>query len=299
MHSEPYALFVSPGAVNAPLGLHGAASSSTSWMGGRTRARPWRPAPPRRSFPMTPCGHQSTTMLRVQQRRRPEDWDKRQESLSGRFLPLDPGDEALLDELERTGADAADGGLSFGPDGPPLAAYGTSATGPTWSKRADAAKKRWADPVYRANMLAKRAEKKLRDIQAGLIPDPETKRKVHIGRLDSITLSSEEKAKAINAYARSNKKRSEKITAYHFDRAAWMAKRLSSGEESRLKSSQVDYKKDRQLKRQAAARKRHAQQRLAKEASPDGAGDQNETLNSQQTQPAGPSVLADNAILID
>jgi hypothetical protein len=165
-------------------------------------------------------------MLRVQRRRRPENWDKRQESLSGRFLPLDPGDEALLDELERDSSDLGEASLSFGPDGPPVAAYGAP-PGPTWSRRADAAKKRWADPAYRANMLAKRAEKKRRDVEAGLIPDPEAKRKVHIGRLDSITLSSEEKAKAINDYARSNKKRSEKITAYHRDRTAWMADRLS------------------------------------------------------------------------
>jgi hypothetical protein len=295
MPLEPHALFVSAGTASAAPVLWVTASSSAPWMSCRARARPWRPAPWRRPRPTAPCGQQTTTMLRVQQRRRPEDWDKRQENLSGRFLSLDPGDEALLDELERDpAADAADGGLSFGPDGPPLTAYGTTATGPTWSKRADAAKKRWADPAYRANMLAKRAEKKLRDIKAGLVPDPETKRKIHIGRLDSITLSSEEKANAINAYARSNRKRSEKIKAYHHDRAAWMARRLSSGEESRLKSSQVDYKKDRQLERQAVARKRHAQQRRATEASPDGSDDQTEMVDPQLTKPAKPIVVPDN-----
>lgn len=163
------------------------------------------------------------TMLRVQRKRRPEDWEKRNSGLSGRFLPMDPRDEAILDILGGISQHGEDGEESYGPEGPPSEAYGqTPASGEQrkWSKRSEAARKRWADPEYRAKMLQKRAEKRRRDSDAASIP------KIEIGVMDSITLADEPRAKAINAYARSNKLRSEKITAFHKDRKLWMENRL-------------------------------------------------------------------------
>lgn len=201
-------------------------------------------------------------MLRVQKRRRPEDWEKRLSSLSGRFLPLDPADEAVLDVLERRNDknSTEEDLIPCGPEGPPSRAYGTLSK-TKWSKRAEAAKKRWADPAYRAKMLAMRAEKRQQDIEAGIKSPPKMKRRVQIGRLDSITLSSEEKAKAINSYALSNKRRSEKLTLYHRDQRTWIANRLSSGEQMRFCSTVEEYKKQRQEARQAIARKRHSKKR--------------------------------------
>jgi hypothetical protein len=212
------------------------------------------------------------SMLRVQDRRKPDDWDKRNESLSGRFLPLDPSDEVVLDELER----AAPGGRAAeDPEGPPATAYGTAASGPKWSKRAEAAKKRWADPLYRAKMLDMRAAKKERDLlNAGGVVGEEKgspgkaarKKKLQIGKLDSITMSRAEMANAINEYAQSNQRRSEKLASFHRDRATWMARRLSDGQMLRDGLDSDDSKKKRQEERQAVARKRHVVRAKAKAA---------------------------------
>lgn len=197
-------------------------------------------------------------MLRVQKHRLPEDWDKRVSKLSGRFLPLDPGDETVLDVLENDSAHSVSvEDAYYGPEGPPSEEYGASmglALSKKWSKRSEAARKRWADPAYRAMMLKKRAEKRRRDAEAsGELPK---QHKVEIGRMDSVTLSGDDKAKAINAYARSNKLRSEKITAFHRNRKTWMETRLS---DSRFRVSDEDYvarKKKTQENRQEFARQR-------------------------------------------
>lgn len=185
-------------------------------------------------------------MLRVQKKRRPEEWDKNMSNLSGRFLPMDPRDENILNALEAETVLGSDIEESYGPDGPPASAYGDYAPSTKkWSKRSEAARKRWADPVYRERMLKKRAEKKQRDAEAaGGPPKP----KVEIGRMDSITLCNDDKAKAINDYVRSNKLRSEKITAFHRDRRQWM--------ENRLKDSPARLTDDEYLKRKLELRER-------------------------------------------
>lgn len=216
-------------------------------------------------------------MLRVRPGRKPEDWDARMSHLSGRFLPLDPGDEVLLDVLEsgfkRGGVEA----VEYGPEGPPVEAYGSASLNGRsgkWSKRSEAARKRWADPAYRAKMIAMREEKKKRDEDASA---PKT-HKVEIGRMDSITLCDDDKAKAINDYARSNKRRSEQMTAFHHDKRTWMESRLSDGVAARWTDNYVEGKLLKKEKRRQAALRRHALKRkvegidVEREVTPDGGG---------------------------
>lgn len=191
------------------------------------------------------------TMLRVQKKRRPEDWDEKKSSLSGRFLPMDPRDEAVLDVLENNArgplidavppseSDRDDSGLS------------TSGSERKWSKRSEAARKRWSDPEYRAKMLAKRAEKRRRDRE-----QQEQDKRLEIGCMDSITLSDESKAQAINAYAISNKLRSEKITAFHRNRKAWMEERLQESPQNLTDDEYVGKKLELKQKRRLTALKR-------------------------------------------
>lgn len=199
----------------------------------------------------------TVTMLRVQDKRRPEDWDRKTSTLSGRFLPMDPRDEKVLDVLESN----ARGPFvdSYGPEGPPTDAYGGPAM-PTeprkWSKRSEAARKRWADPVYRAKMLEKRAEKRRRDAEAN--GENVKGHKLEIGCMDSVTLSDENKAQAINAYARSNKLRSEKITAFHRNRKLWMETRLDDSPKNLSDDEYVQTKIDLREKRRQSALKRAA-----------------------------------------
>lgn len=197
-------------------------------------------------------------MLRVQKKRRPEDWDRKKSSLSGRFLPMDPRDEAILDLLAgEPGRRQTEEEETYGPEGPPSEAYGGSEPGSAkkWSKRSEAARKRWADPAYRAKVLQKRAEKRRRDAEAA--GEPPKQHKVEIGRMDSITLCDEERAKAINAYARSNQLRSEKITAFHKNKRAWM--------ENRLKDSPMRLSDDEYIERKKAIRDRRRQSALKRE----------------------------------
>lgn len=207
----------------------------------------------------------AVTMLRVRKSKQPADWDKRSRGLSGRFLPLDPREEVVLDVLDGTVTGEED---DFGQEGPPIEAYANSqepGRSRTWSKRAEAARRRWQDAAFREKMLAKRAEKRRRDLEA------RTPR-IEIGCMDSITLCDDDRAKQINDYVRSNQLRSEKITAYHRDRRAWMETRLSAGEDLRWRMNRVEYKKQRQDKRQEEARRRHARMRAARsnlEAKPD------------------------------
>lgn len=204
-------------------------------------------------------------MLRVQKKRRPEDWERKKSSLSGRFLPMDPRDEAVLDLLEGDGGRAASiEEETYGPEGPPTDAYGDSVLGGTkkWSRRSEAARKRWSDPAYRAKMLEKRAEKRRRDAEAA--GEPPKQHKVEIGRMDSITLCDEEKAKAINDYARSNKLRSEKITAFHRNRRLWMENRLKDSP-SRLSDEEYVRRKQeiREKRRQSALKREDVKRALS------------------------------------
>lgn len=201
------------------------------------------------------------TMLRVRKDRRPDDWEQRQASLSGRFLPLDPKDEFVLDIVEGSARVADSPDDDFGEDGPPASAYaGAAQPGRPrkWSRRADAARRRWADPAFRGMMLEKRAEKRRQEEEG-------RKKAITIGCMDSITLCDDDKAKQINDYVRSNRLKSEKITAYHADRRSWMEDRLSQGEDLRWRMNRVEYKKQRQEQRQEEARRRHKRMKAAKE----------------------------------
>ena len=200
--------------------------------------------------------HGRVTMLRVQKNRLPEDWEKMSGSLSGRFLPVDPRDEKILDVLESSSTRSQSVDQEFGPEGPPSRVYGDSQPGTArkWSKRSEAARKRWADPAYRSKVLAKRAEKRRENAKLSGEEVPiKQKKKVEIGCVDSITMRNDEKAKAINDYARSNQLRSEKISQFHQDRQLWMEKRLSTSRSRLTDEEYIDQKKDIQRKRKEKA----------------------------------------------
>lgn len=204
------------------------------------------------------------TMLRVQKKRRPEDWDKNVSSLSGRFLPMDPRDEAILDVLENTSRSPFI--PSYGMDVRPSDVHDgivAPSVSPKWSKRSEAARKRWSDPMYRAKMLEKRAEKRRRDAEES----DESSKRLEIGCMDSITLSDESKAKAINAYARSNKLRSEKITAFHKNRKVWMEERLQDSPQNLSEKEYIEKKLELREKRRQSAIKRNNNIKAKKEAS--------------------------------
>lgn len=210
-------------------------------------------------------------MLRVQSKRRPDDWEQRQTGLSGRFLPMDPRDEAVFEILENKSTHSIDS--NYGPEGPPSEAYGSPMAGQPrkWSKRSEVARKRWADPQYRANMLQKRAEKRRRDAAAGgddeLPPKVPAEPRLEIGVMDSIALSDEPRAKAINAYARSIKLRSEKITAFHRNRKLWMEDRLKDSPQHLSDEDIIQQKLDKRERRRQAALKRVRNIRAKKDSS--------------------------------
>lgn len=190
---------------------------------------------------------QVVTMLKVRKSRRAEAWGNKDASvLSGRFLPLDPREEVVLNALEEDPH-------SYGSEGPPSSAYsgaGEPARPKTWNTRAEAAKRRWQDPEYRAKMLAKRQSTKQRRNST-----------MEIGAMESITLCDDERAKEINDYVRSNKLRSEKITFYHRNRKAWMDARLEDGQVLRNRTNSDEYKRAAQERRSRKARERHQRKR--------------------------------------
>lgn len=184
-------------------------------------------------------------------------------TLSGRFLPLDPRDEHILDTLER---DTRGQRLEdiYGPEGSSADAYGDSGLGAPekWSRRSEAARKRWADPAYREKMLEKRAEKRRRDAEAAC---EQPKAKVEIGVMDSITLCDDDKAKAINDYARSNKLRSEKVTAFHRNRREWMENRLKDSPARLTDEEYLQRKIERRDRRRLFALRREQASKARKE----------------------------------
>ncbi|KAI0562206.1 hypothetical protein FGB62_64g028 [Gracilaria domingensis] len=174
---------------------------------------------------------------------------------------MDPRDEAIINLLEGDNS-LPEVETEYGPEGPPAEAYGDSGLGrpKKWSKRSEAARKRWADPSYRAKMLEKRAAKRRMNEEANGGP----KQKVEIGRMDSITLCDDDRAKAINDYARSNKLRSEKISAFHRNRKLWMETRLSTGRPKLTDEEYVQMKKAQQEKRRDIALRRVRNSRAKK-----------------------------------
>lgn len=147
----------------------------------------------------------------------------------------------------------------YAAEGPTAQAFTDDTAGvQKWSRRSEAARKRWADPVYRAKVLEKRAEKRKQNGHRA---------KVSIGPVDSITLCSDDKAKAINDYARSNQLRSEKITAFHRNPKLWMENRLRDSPMKLSDEEYVNKKILRQERRRRFALQREERLRAAKASS--------------------------------
>lgn len=117
-----------------------------------------------------------------------------------------------------------------------------------WNRRSEAAKKRWADPEYRAKMMNSRQKTKREKASQN--------KRVEIGPMDSIVGSSDQKSKMIMDYAIANAKRADKIRRFHHQRASWMRERLSGGQDKRDSFNNDDFKLERKQKRSEVARKR-------------------------------------------
>lgn len=210
--------------------------------------------------------HATPTMLRVQKGRRPENWDKITSTLSGRFLPLDPRDEEIIDLLVRDGNPFVSLEDVYSTEGPPVEVLEDGTTEQRkWSRRSEAARKRWADPAYRAKVLEKRAEKRRRNTEM----NDGHKAKVEIGPVDSITLCNDDKAKAINDYARSNKLRSEKITGFHRNPKQWMENRLKSSPMRLSDEEYVNQKIEKRERRRYFALEREKRMKAEREGTSD------------------------------
>eukprot|EP00188_Purpureofilum_apyrenoidigerum_P006352 Plantae.Rhodophyta-Purpureofilum_apyrenoidigerum.ctg9727.p1 GENE.Plantae.Rhodophyta-Purpureofilum_apyrenoidigerum.ctg9727~~Plantae.Rhodophyta-Purpureofilum_apyrenoidigerum.ctg9727.p1 ORF type:complete len:251 (-),score=61.90 Plantae.Rhodophyta-Purpureofilum_apyrenoidigerum.ctg9727:491-1243(-) len=185
-------------------------------------------------------------------------------SLQGKFLPTDSQPE---DDMPDVVADE-EFFDSYGDIREGLPRTGLEpAEVKKWNKRAEAAKKRWANPDYRKKMMEKRRQKKEGRERI------ERKHRVQIGSMDSVTLSSDQKAREINAYAQSNKLRSEKLEKLHQNKEKWMQERLESGTYLRDRFNNDDYKRQKQLERKQLALERAkkkkqnaAQQKNARES---------------------------------
>lgn len=113
--------------------------------------------------------------------------------------------------------------------------------GGVWSNRSQAAKRRWADPVYRETLLKKR-----RDNAA---PAARASRLV-IGPVDSVVFSPSpvqseiwrSKADEINAWARANQLRREAALRWRDDPIGATEARLESGEELRSRLDNTTYR---------------------------------------------------------
>ncbi|KAA8491813.1 hypothetical protein FVE85_8295 [Porphyridium purpureum] len=133
-----------------------------------------------------------------------------------------------------------------------------------WSRKSEAAKRRWANPEYRRKILAKRRAKMA---AAKLAEKPVRTRGVQIGAMDSVTHSSDEKAAAINRYARSLKLRSERMQLYKRDQMTWMNERLDEGAPLRRAYVDPELKKKRREERSRLAEERHRRMRLLADSS--------------------------------
>jgi hypothetical protein len=155
--------------------------------------------------------------------------------------------------------------------------------GGVWSNRSQAAKRRWADPVYRATLLKKRRE--------NAAPKKAQTTGLAIGPLDSVVFSPSaaqseiwrSKADEINKWARSNQLRREARLRWNKDPMNATYALLESGAELRSRFDNETYKLLRQQKRRDKAlsgwetRRRNAQLRKRP---------QNETRTAPQPQGA-------------
>mmetsp|Transcript_11342 Transcript_11342/g.30559 ORF Transcript_11342/g.30559 Transcript_11342/m.30559 type:complete len:323 (+) Transcript_11342:192-1160(+) len=127
-----------------------------------------------------------------------------------------------------------------------------------WSRRSEAAKRRWADPKYRKKILEKRRAKMM-------AARTKNAPRVRIDTTDSVTLSSDEKAAKLDRYVRSNQLRAEARRRYLHDQHEWMRARLADGAPARLRRDDPDFLRERQRQRSLIARRRH-QLKLARSA---------------------------------
>lgn len=140
-----------------------------------------------------------------------------------------------------------------------------------WSNRSLAARRRWADPVYRENLLEKRRARR------AARPE-EPPRRLAIGPLDSVVFSPSpaqtqiwrSKADDINRWARANQLRREKALKWKHDPIGWTRAHLEAGAQVRSQLDNTTYKELRREKRRLdaqarwATRKRNAERRLTR-----------------------------------
>jgi hypothetical protein len=125
--------------------------------------------------------------------------------------------------------------------------------GGVWSNRSQAAKRRWADPVYRETLLKKR-----RDNAA-----PARASRLVIGPVDSVVFSPSpvqseiwrSKADEINAWARANQLRREAALRWRDDPIGATEARLESGAELRSRLDNTTYRLGLQEQRRERALK--------------------------------------------
>uniref|UniRef100_A0A7S0BQY4 Uncharacterized protein n=1 Tax=Rhodosorus marinus TaxID=101924 RepID=A0A7S0BQY4_9RHOD len=167
--------------------------------------------------------------------------------LQGRFLPADSENIAKADEVDEENFDI----LGDVREGLP-SSYFELPEERKWNKRAQAAKKRWADPEYRKKMIQKRNLKKEKGAE------DEKKDGDEVGAIDSLSAPQEDEVPAgSDAHALANKLRSEKLESHHRDKTKWMEERLASGAELRDRLNNDEFKAERQEKRKQMAIKRH------------------------------------------
>ncbi|KAJ8904389.1 hypothetical protein NDN08_000908 [Rhodosorus marinus] len=167
--------------------------------------------------------------------------------LQGRFLPADSENRHKSEEVDEQNFDI----LGDVREGLP-SSYFELPEEKKWNKRAQAAKKRWADPEYRKKMMEKRNLKKKKG------KEDEKKDGDEVGSIDSISPPPDDEVQvSSDAQALANKLRSEKLESHHRDKTKWMEERLASGAELRDRLNNDDYKAKRQEKRKQMAIERH------------------------------------------
>eukprot|EP00186_Timspurckia_oligopyrenoides_P002069 CAMPEP_0182442482 /NCGR_PEP_ID=MMETSP1172-20130603/1390_1 /TAXON_ID=708627 /ORGANISM="Timspurckia oligopyrenoides, Strain CCMP3278" /LENGTH=198 /DNA_ID=CAMNT_0024637359 /DNA_START=204 /DNA_END=800 /DNA_ORIENTATION=- len=179
-------------------------------------------------------------------------------SLQGRFVPLIPSIEQEM-ALDRPDAGNEEEMDEYGlvSDGLPKREPEFSSEKRSWSTKSQAAKRRWANPEYRQKILEKRRAK-VASKKSNVTP------RVQIGTMDSVALSTDEKAAEIIRYCRSNQLRSEAMRRFRRDPLGWMNEKLQSGQEHRERKNSAEHKLQQKQKRSESAKLRH-QRRAASE----------------------------------
>lgn len=140
-----------------------------------------------------------------------------------------------------------------------------------WSNRSQAAKRRWADPEYRAKVVKKRRE--------NAAPKRAPNSGLAIGPLDSVVFSPSpaqteiwrSKADEINRWARANQLRREGTLRWKRDPMGWTLDNLASGDAMRSRLNNDTYKSERQQQRKLEAMARWETRRRNTAAAEDAA----------------------------